>query len=244
MSPVRRRSVRSVGKVSEHEYVASAQAVYDASADRFVEFAGTDLSSVTEGALDRSMLEAFVQMVGPRSGIQVADVGCGPGRVAAFLATRELGVVGVDVSPAMLGHARRAHPGIAFAQGRLDQLPFPDGSLAGAVCWYSIIHAPPVRLDEIFTELLRTLRPGGLLLLAFQAGQGEALHQPDAHGTGQPLTTFRHALDDVTRRLEAAAFTVQATAQRQPELAHESTTQAFVIAAETSSGEVVTEPLR
>ncbi|CAN5508417.1 class I SAM-dependent methyltransferase [soil metagenome] len=236
--------MRSVEKVAGFEYVASARAVYDASADRYVEFAGTELSAATEGPLDRSILEAFVQMVAARSGTQVADIGCGPGRVAAFLAARDLDVIGVDVSPEMLGRARRAHPGIAFEEGQLDQLPLPDGSLVGAVCWYSIIHAPPAHLDGIFTELLRTLRPGGLLLLAFQAGHGQALHQPDAHGTGQPLTTYRHALNDVTNRLEAAGFTVHATAERQPELPHESTNQAFVIAVDTAFGGVVSEPKR
>lgn len=210
--------------------MTSAQAVYDASADRYVAFAGTELSAATEGPLDVSILEAFVQMVVARRGTRVADLGCGPGRVAAFVAARDLDVIGVDVSPEMLGHARRAHPGIAFEEGRLDQLPLPDGSLDGAVCWYSIIHAPPAHLDGIFTELRRTLRPDGLVLIAFQAGRGQALHQPDAHATGRPLTTFRHAVDDVTARLTTAGLRVHAVAQREPELAHESTAQAFVIA--------------
>ncbi|MCU1370296.1 MAG: Methyltransferase type 11 [Ilumatobacteraceae bacterium] len=228
--------------MSEHDDVATTQAVYDASADRYVAFAGTELSSATEVPFDRSMLETFVQMVASRSDTQVADIGCGPGRVAAFLASRDLDVIGVDVSTEMLGHARRAHPEITFEEGRLDHLPFSDGCLGGAVCWYSIIHAPPARLDGIFAELLRTLRPGGLLLLAFQAGHGQALHQADAHGTGRALTTFRHALGDVTSRLGIAGFSVYATAQRQPELAHESTTQAFVLATVASFRGTVTDP--
>jgi SAM-dependent methyltransferase len=236
-----------VGRAEERpapEHADAARAVYDASADRYVEFAGTELGAATEGPLDRSLLEAFVQMVVARGGTHVADVGCGPGRVAAFLAGRDLEVVGVDVSPEMLGHARRAHPGIAFEEGRLDQLPLLDGSLDGAVCWYSIIHAPPALLDGIFNELRRTLRPGGVLLIAFQAGQGQARHHPDAHGTGQPLTTFRHAPDDVISRLERAGLAVHASARRQPELAHESTPQAFVIAIDASSGGAVGEPRR
>jgi ubiquinone/menaquinone biosynthesis C-methylase UbiE len=139
----------------------------------------------------------------------------------------------------MIAHARRAHPGIPFEEGRLDHLPVPDASLAGVVCWYSIIHTPPADLDEAFHELRRVLESGGLLLLAFQAGHGQAWHQANAHGTGLPLTSYRHSLGDVTRRLEAAGFRVHATAWRQPELAHESTPQGFVVASAQSSDEVI-----
>jgi len=150
--------------------------------------------------------------------------------VAAYLAARDLDVIGVDVSYAMLTFARSAHPGIPFVEGRLDHLPVRDGSLAGVVCWYSIINTPPERLDEVFAELLRVLSCDGFLLLAFQAGHGQAVHQADAHGTGLPMTSYRHGLDDVADRLERVGFGVHASAQRAPELAHESTPQAFVVA--------------
>jgi SAM-dependent methyltransferase len=216
--------------VSDREHVASARAVYDASVERYVQFVGTELSASTEGPLDRSMLDTFVEMIEARGETQVADVGCGPGRVAAHLAARDLDVVGVDVSPAMIAYARRAHPGISFEEGRLDRLPLEDGSRAGVVCWYSIIYTPPADLGAAFDELRRVLRPGGVVLLAFRAGDGQTWHRTDAHGTGLPLTSYRHALDDVAGRLLASGLRVQATAQRQPELAHESTPQGFVVA--------------
>lgn len=50
----------------------------------------------------------------------------------------------------MLAVARDAHPAIRFDEGRLTALPLADHSLAGAVCWYSIIHTPPERLPEVF----------------------------------------------------------------------------------------------
>ena len=221
--------------MSDDDHVAAARAVYDASAERYVEFVGREISAATETALDRAVLASFVEMIAAEPG-QVADVGCGPGRVAAYLAGHDLDVIGVDVSPAMVAHAGRAHPGIRFGEGRLDELPMPDRSLAAVVCWYSIIYTPPDRLGTAFTELLRVLRPGGLLLLAFQAGQGEAVHRADAHGSGLPLTSIRHEVADVVRRLEEVAFEVRATVQREPELEHESTSQAFLIARSSERG--------
>jgi SAM-dependent methyltransferase len=210
--------------------VAAARAVYDAWAERYVGLVGTEISEATECPVDRALLMAFVDLVAVSHGVRVADIGCGPGRVAACLAANGLDVIGIDVSSAMLAEARRAHPDIEFQEGRLDDLPIAGGALAGAVCWYSIIYTPPGRLDQAFAELQRVLEPGGHLLLAFQAGDGCPMHRTDAHGTGLALTVYRHRLGDLTRRLERARFVVHATAERAPELDHESTPQGFVIA--------------
>jgi SAM-dependent methyltransferase len=216
--------------VSRDDHVAAARAVYEASAERDVGLVGTEISAATEGPVDRSLLMAFVELVATSRGARVADIGCGPGRVAAYLAANGLDVIGIDVSPAMLAEARRAHPNIEFEEGRLDDLPITAGALAGAVCWYSIIYTPPERLHEAFAELRRVLEPAGHLLVAFQAGDGGPTHRTDAHGTGLALTVYRHRLRDLTRRLERARFVVHATAERAPELDHESTPQGFVIA--------------
>lgn len=204
--------------------------MYDASADLYVRLVGTELHEATEGAIDQALLLAFVELVPARTPTRVADLGCGPGRVAALLARHGLEVVGVDVSRRMLAHARSAHPDVAVGEARLDALPIATSSLAGAVCWYSIIHMPPAALDPVFAELARVLDDGGQLLLAFQEGAGDAVHRADAYGTGHALTSYRHGVEDVTRRLRSAGLVVHATARRVPELAHESTPQAFVLA--------------
>lgn len=212
--------------------IAPVRAVYDASAASFVAAVGTEVSPAFERVIDRAFLSAFVERVGP--GAAVADVGCGPGRVASLLAAHGVGVTGVDVSPAMLEHARAAHPGIRFEEGRLDQLPFPDGSLAGVASWYSIIHTPPEHLSDAFGEIARVLQPTGHLLLGFQAGGGEGVPRDDAYGSGLSLTSYRHDPDEVERRLVAASFGVHARATREPELAHESSPQAFLLAVRTA----------
>ena len=207
-----------------------ATAVWNASAERYVEFVGTELSAATEGPIDRALLTAFVDLAASRPGARVADIGCGPGRVAAFLARSGLSVIGVDPATELLARARLAHPTIDFVEGRLDDLPIPDASLTGAVCWYSIINTPPAGLDRCLIELHRVLEPDGSLLLAFQSGGGEPVFRSDAYGTGLPLTSYRHGVADVTERLKTAGFRVHSTTERVPELAHETTPQAFVLA--------------
>jgi ubiquinone/menaquinone biosynthesis C-methylase UbiE len=221
--------------VTESDYVSAARAVYDAAAEQYACRVGIDVSAAFEGPVDRAFLAAFVEFVGLTAGL-VADVGCGPGRVAAWLTAHGLDVVGVDVSHAMLTVARRAHHSIGFEAGRLSALPFEDGSLVGAVCWYSIIHTPPEHLREVFTELQRVLADGGHLLVAFQAGDSEAVHRTDAYGTGHSLTHFRHSPEHVARSLVEAGLKPHAQAVREPELDHESEPQAFIIARSIEPG--------
>jgi len=176
------------------------------------------------------MLAAFVELVRSCGGGQVGDLGCGPGRVAAFLTQEGLDVVGIDVSSELLAVARVAHPHVRFEEGRLDDLPFVDDALAGAVCWYSIIYTPPDFLDGVLTEIARVVAPEGLVLLAFQAGTGDAVTRTNAHGTGVSLTSYRHDVDDIAHRLDAAGFDFHASTLRTPSLSHETSSQAFVIA--------------
>jgi ubiquinone/menaquinone biosynthesis C-methylase UbiE len=215
--------------VSE-DHREAARTFYDASAERYAQFIGTEISSATEGPLDQSLLAAFIEMVKMTGLTHVVDVGCGPGRAAAFLAEGGLDPVGVDVSPAMLEIARQAHPDIHFEEGRLDRLPFGDRTLGGAVCWYSIIYTPAPFLEEVFAELKRVLAPAGCLLVAFQAGAGETVQQGKTLGMTRVITAYRHNVDDVTRSLSNAGLLLYATAMREPELEHESSVQAFVIA--------------
>jgi ubiquinone/menaquinone biosynthesis C-methylase UbiE len=215
--------------VPTEDHVATARDVYDIAARAYVEFVGTDISSATECPIDRSLLVAFIELIKSRAIRRVADVGCGPGRVAAFMADHGLDVIGVDVSQAMLGIARAAHPRIEFEEGQLDSLPVESGVLAGAVCWYSIIHTPPDRLLQSFDELARVLMPGGYLLLAFQA-EDEPVHREDAFGAQLPLTSYRHSVKEVADRLEDSGFKISTTVLRAPELEHETTSQGFVIA--------------
>ena len=215
----------------DDRHVDDPRQVYDAAASDYVDFVGTELGDATEHAVDRAMLAAFVGLVGqPARGRVVADLGCGPGRAAAFLVGDGLEVVGVDVSSAQLAQARHAHPHIPFVQGRLDELPFVDAALAGAVCWYSIIYTPTASLGGVLAELDRALASGGLLLLAFQSGTGEAVVRANAYGSDVALTSYRHDVEDLARRLEGAGFAVDATTQRAPSFEHESTPQAFVLA--------------
>jgi ubiquinone/menaquinone biosynthesis C-methylase UbiE len=92
--------------------------------------------------IERAMLDLFAELT-LAVGAEVADVGCGTGRLLPYLAGRGLLPRGVDLSPGMVEVARREHPAFEYEVADLRELPFGDASLAGVVCWYSLIFLAP-----------------------------------------------------------------------------------------------------
>ena len=167
--------------------------------------------------LDRALLTALVELVG--SG-RLADVGCGPGHVTRYLATLHDDVVGLDLSPEMVAIARSHAPGLSFDVASMLALPVADGSWAGAVAMYSVIHLSAAERRTALAELAG-LWPGGHLLLAFHVSG------PDLPpGSSNHLSTwFGHDVDVVAHFLEpeavaadllAAGFDMVATTLREP----------------------------
>ncbi|MEU6832501.1 class I SAM-dependent methyltransferase [Nocardia beijingensis] len=102
-------------------------------------------------------------------GAQVLDVGCGGGQLAVGLATTgtTLRLTGIDLSPQQVRRARkRGAPlgsRIQFREGSAMDLPFPDGAYDAVISSGSIKHWPNQRKG--LAEMIRVLRPGGLLLV-------------------------------------------------------------------------------
>jgi len=211
---------------AEADFVTTTRTFYDAVAEDYAEMFAGELTEPRDGAV----LAAFAELVnrGGGGGGQVADLGCGPGRTTAYLASLGLDVFGLDLSGAMLAIARRENPGLSFRQGSMLELDIPDGTLAGAVSWYSSIHTPVDRLPSLFAEFHRVLAPGGHLLIAFQAGdQPLTLDRPFGHPVR--LDFERRRPEAMAELLDAAGFALRSRVVRDanPELG-ESSAQAFL----------------
>jgi SAM-dependent methyltransferase len=136
------------------------------------EWYAENLAGVLESMpVERAVLDLFAEVT-LTVGAEVADVGCGTGRLLPYLAGRGLSPRGVDLSPGMVEVARREHPGFAYEVADVRELPFGDGSLAGVVCWYSLIFLAPGARERAFAELGRVVKPGGYLVTAFKHGDG------------------------------------------------------------------------
>lgn len=182
-----------------------------------------------EAHLDLAMVRHFVESLAPRPAA-VLDAGCGTGRMISHLSALDgdLVLAGSDLSPSMLEVARSTHPDLELVVGDNADLPFHDGRFDGVLAWYSTIHTPPHRLGPVYDEFHRVLRPGGALLLGYQAGTGERrIDRPYGHDI--ELTAYLHHTLYVRDALTAAGFAVTAVLDRGPRPT-ERHAQGFVLA--------------
>ena len=98
-----------------------------------------------------------------RAGMDVLDVGCGPGSITADLARLVAPgrVVGMEPAEAVVEQARLAHPDVTFVVGDVYALELADDS-------FDVVHAHQVLqhlTDPVLAlrEMARVTRPGGLV---------------------------------------------------------------------------------
>lgn len=108
--------------------------------------------------------EALINLINPAW--HVADLGCGTGNAAEFLARQVAHVIAVDREPAMLDAARQRLEGCAnveFREGELTQLPI-DNAVVDAAVVFLVLHHLDVPENSI-AEARRILKPSGVLLI-------------------------------------------------------------------------------
>jgi len=93
----------------------------------------------------------------------ILDAGCGYGRVAERLLSRETKVVGVDISRKMISYCNRELRGdFTGAIADIGDLPFCDGSFNIIVCVGVLVHVESPQ--QVIQEFARVLKPGGTLI--------------------------------------------------------------------------------
>ena len=178
----------------------------------------TDASGYTQkvrGLLDgqpylRASLALFAELVRDAGGGPVADVGCGPGYVTSYLHAAGVDAFGIDLSPEMIGIARRDYPHLRFEVGTMTDLHLADDSVAGIVAFWSVIHVPDHAVPGVFEQFRRVLRAQGLLLVGFHVGD-QTEHTSEGY-TGRPINidSFHRRPSRMTNWLRDAGFTIDA----------------------------------
>lgn len=137
---------------------------------------------------------------------EILDIGCGSSRIIIDLPT----AVGMDILQNKLRWLRSRHR--LLVRGTCTRLPFRDGSFAAVINSEVIEHVPDV--PEILMEMVRVLRPGGILVLGtpdygrwlwwvLEWIYGKVLPGGDAD---EHITHFTH--QDLANRLLAAGYEI------------------------------------
>jgi ubiquinone/menaquinone biosynthesis C-methylase UbiE len=112
------------------------------------------------------------------------DVGCGTGRLLAFLhdAWPGLRLTGIDLSVPYLAEARRLigrTARVKLIEGAAEKLPFDDASVDFIVSSFLLHELPQQVRDKVLAEMARVLKRDGLVVLVDSIQRGD---QPEWDG--------------------------------------------------------------
>ena len=156
-----------------------------------------------------------VELLAPRPGERILDLGCGDGALTEKLAAFGCDVVGVDASPEQVAGARAR--GLACAVANGEALPFT--SEFDAVFSNAALHWMR-RPDAVIASVRRALKPGGRFV-AEMGGHGcvatirRALAQALAsrgHDAAAHDPWYFPTAEEYATRLDAQGFRVEAIA--------------------------------
>jgi 2-polyprenyl-6-hydroxyphenyl methylase/3-demethylubiquinone-9 3-methyltransferase len=98
--------------------------------------------------------------------LKFLDVGCGPGLLTEFMIEQGVDGGGVDIDPSLVTKAKTRIEArgraCAFVVGRVEQLPYRDGSFDICVANSLLEHAAD--WEATLREITRVLKPEGLLV--------------------------------------------------------------------------------
>ena len=141
--------------------------------------------------------EQFMARLNLQPGTKVLDVACGTGNLAVLAARRGCITSGLDIASNLIAQARERAQNealaIEYTEGDAEAMPYPDASFDTVVSMYGVMFAP--RPERIVSELIRVVKPGGLIALANWAPDGFigkmftvfARHLPPPAGFPSPL---------------------------------------------------------
>jgi ubiquinone/menaquinone biosynthesis C-methylase UbiE len=155
-------------------------------------------------------LAAVRDLVEPRPGDRVLDLGCAAGAITHFLSEEGCEVVGVDAEPLAIDTARRLFPGLTFEVADVSSLPFSAESFDKAVAADLVEHLEDATFGRMLAETMRVLRSGGTLSI-YTPNPKHLIERLKAHNfllAQNPTHIGLRTGPELREAFQAAGFTV------------------------------------
>jgi ubiquinone/menaquinone biosynthesis C-methylase UbiE len=133
---------------------------------------------------ENKLRKETIRLASIKAGEAVLDVGCGTGSLTrlAKTAVGNPGVVcGIDAAPEMIKVAQQKalqqHSDVQFKTALIEALPFPDATFDVVLSSMMFHHLPDDLKLKGLGEVLRVLKPGGLLMVVDMQRASKSAHK-------------------------------------------------------------------
>lgn len=138
--------------------------------------------------------KAVMELLAPKAGERILDLGCGTGHLTAQIAATRANVIGIDRSAEMISQAREQFPALRFEVADARHLDFErqfDAVFSNAVLHWI------VEPELVVRSVARALAPGGRFVAEF-GGKGNVRRVIDAINGAYPMFGIERGLADNT----------------------------------------------
>jgi ubiquinone/menaquinone biosynthesis C-methylase UbiE len=133
----------------------------------------------TADVMRRQIIPPITRFVAGRTGLRLLDVACGTGRTLHQIARThgKLRLHGADLSPAYIRRARKQLADVdevTLAVENAEALPWADATFDVATSVYLFHELPRRARRNVVRELMRVVKPGGLVVIEDSAQPSES----------------------------------------------------------------------
>jgi trans-aconitate methyltransferase len=157
--------------------------------------------------------EGLLDLLAPKPGERILDLGCGTGQLTAKIADAGASVLGLDASPDMIGQARQNYPRLQFKLEDATATQFQsefDAVFSNAALHWMLDAA------AVAKNIARALKPGGRFVaeLGGKGNIGQIMSSIEVAlerhtGSVPPGRTYFPSIPEYTTLLEAEGLEVQ-----------------------------------
>jgi len=104
----------------------------------------------------------------PLPGAKVLELGCGKADKTRLIARTAASVLALEVDTRQLAESQSAEKpdNVQFEFGGAEDIPVDDSSVDIVLMFKSLHHVPLERMDDVFSEIRRVLKPGGMAYIS------------------------------------------------------------------------------
>jgi SAM-dependent methyltransferase len=113
---------------------------------------------------NRVIIPNVMRVLSPKADMKILDLACGEGMLSRALSESGASVVGTDISPELIAHAKKARSDIAYHVADAGKLAFAlDAEFDAVVCVLALQNME--RPEHAVDEAMRILRAGGRFVM-------------------------------------------------------------------------------